>query len=228
MTLPEFNSEFDILYNNIMSNAAPGLSIYEKSVLLTKAQTEIIKAYFSPSGNPDKLGFDMSEIRQSDFSGLIKVDSPAKVPLVINKLDSRSTCYKKPTDALIILNESVTYDDKVYQVTPIHYLEYHRLMSKPFKYPKKNEVWKLESNDGVIELLGNAPIEDYKVRYVKIPNPIILGDISEYGTIGNKSTSLDLECPESIHQEILNRAVILAKGIWQGVSSGAQSEGEQQ
>lgn len=105
MTLPEFNSEFDILYNNIMSNAAPGLSIYEKSVLLTKAQTEIIKAYFSPSGNPDKLGFDMSEIRQSDFSGLIKVDSPAKVPLVINKLDSRSTCYKKPTDALIILNE---------------------------------------------------------------------------------------------------------------------------
>lgn len=32
MTTQEFSSEFDILYNNIMSNAAPGLDEYEKSV----------------------------------------------------------------------------------------------------------------------------------------------------------------------------------------------------
>lgn len=48
MTTQEFSSEFDILYNNIMSNAAPGLDEYEKSVFLTKAQEEILKNYFNP------------------------------------------------------------------------------------------------------------------------------------------------------------------------------------
>ena len=45
MTNPEMSNEFDILYNNITSNQAPGLDEYEKSVFLTKAQDEIIKAY---------------------------------------------------------------------------------------------------------------------------------------------------------------------------------------
>ena len=47
MTAAEFSQEFDILYNNIASNQAPGLTEYEKSVLLTKAQDEIIKNYFT-------------------------------------------------------------------------------------------------------------------------------------------------------------------------------------
>ena len=46
MTAEEFSQEFDILYNNIASNQAPGLTEYEKSVFLTKAQDEIIKNYF--------------------------------------------------------------------------------------------------------------------------------------------------------------------------------------
>lgn len=37
MSTQEFSNEFDVLYNNIMSNAAPGLDGYEKSVFLTKA-----------------------------------------------------------------------------------------------------------------------------------------------------------------------------------------------
>ena len=37
MTTQEFSLEFDILYNNITSNQAPGLTEYEKSVFLTKA-----------------------------------------------------------------------------------------------------------------------------------------------------------------------------------------------
>jgi hypothetical protein len=37
MTNPEFSDEFDIYYNNITSNQAPGLNEYEKSVFLTEA-----------------------------------------------------------------------------------------------------------------------------------------------------------------------------------------------
>ena len=74
MKTQEFSNEFDVLYNNIMSNAAPGLNEYEKSVFLTKAQEEIIYNYFNPKGNKYGEGFDDSIKRQMDFSELIKSD----------------------------------------------------------------------------------------------------------------------------------------------------------
>ena len=37
MTVEEMDNMFDVLYNNITSNQAPGLNAYEKSVFLTKA-----------------------------------------------------------------------------------------------------------------------------------------------------------------------------------------------
>lgn len=33
----EFSNEFDVLYNSITSNQAPGIDEYEKSVFLTEA-----------------------------------------------------------------------------------------------------------------------------------------------------------------------------------------------
>lgn len=77
MLTQEFSNEFEILYNNTMSNAAPGLNEYEKSVFLTKAQNEIIFNYFNPNGNKYKEGFDDSSKRQMDFSELIKSNTIA-------------------------------------------------------------------------------------------------------------------------------------------------------
>ena len=37
MTTQEFSDQFDVLYNNIGSDQAPGINEYEKSVFLTKA-----------------------------------------------------------------------------------------------------------------------------------------------------------------------------------------------
>ena len=37
MTPIEFSTEFDVLYNNITSNQAPGLNEYEKSIFLLHA-----------------------------------------------------------------------------------------------------------------------------------------------------------------------------------------------
>ena len=68
MTLQEFNTNFDLLYNNIASNQAPGLDEYEKSVFLTNAQLELVKNYFNPKGNKYQEGFDQSPKRQLDFS----------------------------------------------------------------------------------------------------------------------------------------------------------------
>lgn len=72
MTNPEFSNEFDVLYNNITSNQAPGLDEYEKSVFLTKAQDEIVKAYFNPKTNKVQEGFDGNAKRQIDFSMIMR------------------------------------------------------------------------------------------------------------------------------------------------------------
>ena len=72
MTVEEFSDQFDILYNNITSNQAPGLDEYEKSIFLTRAQEDIVKGYFDPLLNKTQQGFDGSERRQIDFSMLIK------------------------------------------------------------------------------------------------------------------------------------------------------------
>ena len=47
MTTSEFSNEFDVLYNNVTSNQAPGLDNYEKSVVLTKAQEEVVLGLYS-------------------------------------------------------------------------------------------------------------------------------------------------------------------------------------
>lgn len=77
MTNQEFSNEFDVLYNNIMSNSAPGLDEYEKSIFLTKAQNEIIKNYFTSTQNGNKYneGFEDSQKRLVDFSKLVTVSS---------------------------------------------------------------------------------------------------------------------------------------------------------
>ena len=72
MTNEEFSNEFDVLYNSITSNQAPGLDEYEKSVFLTKAQSEILREYFNSRVDGTNGGFDGSQKRQYDFSFLIK------------------------------------------------------------------------------------------------------------------------------------------------------------
>ena len=60
MTTQEFSNEFDVLYNNIMSNAAPGLDEYEKSVFLTNAQDEIVIDLYNGK-NPLGESFESTE-----------------------------------------------------------------------------------------------------------------------------------------------------------------------
>lgn len=73
MTTTEFSNQFEILYNNITSNQAPGLDEYEKSVILTQAQEEILEAFFNPKKNKILEGLGDSSRRDIDFSKVIIV-----------------------------------------------------------------------------------------------------------------------------------------------------------
>lgn len=153
MTIIEFSNQFDILYNNITSNQAPGLNEYEKSVFLTKAQDEIVKNYFEASslGNTVKKGFDDTILRQMDFSSLMATREYQDGIIGESTLDPRAIVYDIPENdnVYIVINESLhLMDDNgvvkgVRQVVPLSYLEYSRLILKPFKQPVKNQAWRL-------------------------------------------------------------------------------------
>lgn len=219
----EFSNEFDVLYNNIMSNAAPGLNEYEKSVFLTKGQEEIVKNYFNPKGNKYGEGMDDSPKRQIDFSKLIKVAQGTPNTTSPLTFDKRVKVFDLPSDLFIVINEAVSTNTGTKQVIPISYAEYTRLMSKPYKEPLKYQAWRIISTSSEkisTELIvnSNETIAEYLLRYIRRPAPIITADLSsEYGnlTINGIGTISECELNPIIHQEILQRAVELAKAAYE-------------
>ena len=248
MTTQEFSDQFDVLYNNIMSNQAPGLDEYEKSVFLTKAQYEIIKNYFNPKSNKNQEGFDDSPKRQIDFSNLMAAAKPSVVtPTTYVKFDSRSTLYELPSDILFALNETgiTTEDEKTRLITivPISFEEYARILSKPYKQPLKNQGWRLlnigsTTSEGtttvnrvseIIVKVG-AVLSDYTIRYVRRPKPIVLTTLTDTNvSLDGETNVTDCELDRILHPEILQRAVELAKAAYGGdlkstVDLGQRSE----
>lgn len=236
MTIQEFSNEFDILYNNIMSNAAPGVDEYEKSVFLTKAQLEIIRNYFNPESNKNKQGFDDSPKRQIDFSSIIKTTTPSTYTGIYTKFDDKSKVYSLPSDLLYIINESATVTlnnvSKNISIIPLTFSQYLQQINKPYKYPLKNQGWRLILNAQNGPILGqrgtianvaeviinpNYILSQYKIRYIFKPNPIILTDLMSSGlSIEGMTTPSECQLDSSIHQEILQRAVELAKSAYMG------------
>lgn len=204
MTTTEFSNQFDLLFNNISSNQAPGLNEYEKSVFLTKAQDEIVKNYFQAesNGNTTKKGFDDSAIRQMDFSDLIM----SKTLTEENEepdVDPRALVYKISKDdrVYIIINESLYLMantggglkvNGIRQVIPIKYTEYMRLMSKPFKEPLKNTAWRIitKGRDGDVNIdtsIGD-PTTVAKSVSSKIEIVVTSADKNKYKKNGETNT----------------------------------------
>ena len=147
MNSAEFSNQFDILFNNISSNQAPGLDDYEKSVFLTKAQEEIVKDYFNPNNNKLGQGFDGSARRQYDFSSLVKIVELNEIPKTIlnsSTIDPRSRVYSLPDDYYLEVNNTIVLDNKkVLAGTSINYVQYYSYLNTPYQLPSKRFFWSL-------------------------------------------------------------------------------------
>lgn len=190
----EFSNEFDILYNSITSNQAPGLDEYEKSVFLTRGQDDVLKAYFNSRSNKVQQGYDDSAKRQIDFSNLTKVVSPSMVNNS-TKIDSRSICFPMPSDLFLYINE-VCEDSKFkYTVVPISHTEYDRVMLKPYQYPVKRGVWRLISGSTRESTYNEISVKD--VGTLKIKNTT------------TKSVIFELQFTETINGNTIGQKPIL-------------------
>ena len=98
MSVEEMDNMFDVLYNNITSNQAPGLNAYEKSIFLTKGQDETMKNYFNPKskGNNTQEGFDGNAKRQVDFSMLTTVATTSATSYTYSLVSGKTDKDGKP------------------------------------------------------------------------------------------------------------------------------------
>lgn len=230
----EFSQAFDLLWNNIGSDKAPGLNEYEKSVFLTKAQNELILNwyYLNSKGNNLQAGFDDNALRQMNFSNLLKTETES-VTTEEPRVDHRALVFSLPDDLYISIGEQITLTNQntreagYRQVIPLHHNEYLRLMSKPFKEPLKWQAWRLLDHTDELRaeiVLTSADRKEvwekeYVIHYIKKPEPIILTDLSYYGDeykIEGKQASQSCQLHPSTHDAIIQRAVELAKIAWEG------------
>lgn len=171
MTVEEISNEFDIQYDNISTNSAPGLDLYEKSVYLTRAQLELVKSHFNPLGNKYKKGFENSSKRKVDLEELVKnYNSEDKYLNHNNSISDNSQFFTIPKNVFLIIQEQVvSYDTKLcgnssfansnidnnkpiwfdwknLDIKPISHDQYNELKSNPFQKPDEKIVWRINYN----------------------------------------------------------------------------------
>jgi hypothetical protein len=150
MNIQELSTTFDVLWNNVTSNQAPGLNEYEKSVFLTKAQSQLVNEYFNNRTDGFGGGYDGSQRRQYDFSGLVRTERLFMVNTfkkdritADEKLDRRSKVYLFPQNYFLAVNEILSDTNWQYSVIPLSYAEYQRVMTKPYNFPPKRAAWRI-------------------------------------------------------------------------------------
>ena len=242
MTVIEMDNLFNMLYDNA-DQEAPGLNSFEKSQYLTKALFSIIKTtveeYLKNGGS---TGFRKDEINRYAFTGLIKsevINTPeASTP--IQKTSPNSEFFLLPNDVYTILYEDcdLQYNDGTLHrefsgvlIQPTRYDFIQKIIRNPFRKPNniKKRAYRLDVSTTSGTQLSEIIVEDnakpinYRIRYVKAPEPIIIEDLtvaypgmnlSIHGQTApyvdpagtNSATNVNVE----LHELIVQRAVELA------------------
>lgn len=229
-TVDEWAQAFNLLYNNIASDKAPGLDPYEISVFLTRAQRSIVVGLYNGSfGN----AFESTEEITNYLDSLVKqLDCEKIEDASYNKISEKSQLFKNPDDLLFRTLEYCTVEDcnKIdmqIPVIPITQDEYFRTIRNPFKTCNNRKALRLaysktnQNESGVLsreivsEIIADRQIKTYSVRYMSAPSPIILTDLTGTGlSIEGKTDTATCLLPESLHEYILSEAVKSAKMIW--------------
>ena len=218
MTTQEFSLEFDLMYNNISSNQAPGLSEYEKSLFLTQAQEALVLDMYS-----GKLGssFESTEEVTDYLSPLVKQTTYTEADKISSSgLDSRSVFFKISEDIWFKTGEIATIkdeslicgqsDEREVDVVPVTQDTLYRTKNSPFRGPNERRVLRLDLENNMVELVSKYQISEYKVRYLAKPSPIILSTLPEGLTINGISEETDCKLHPMLHRVLLESAVKLA------------------
>lgn len=216
MDVQELSNLFDTLLQPYITKDVQGeqntlaFDEYEKSVFLTKAQEQIVLELYQE--------LEQSEENRKYLSNLIKTGNYVPVgekdeTLINNTFKS----YKVEIEdsVLFMIYEQCTLSDesncingRIVSVVPTIHDDLDKVLKNPFKSPNSRKVIRLDF-DNKIELISKYNISNYKVRYLKKPNPIILVTLENLN-IDKKQEVSNGETNPILHERIVQRAVQLA------------------
>lgn len=216
MDVQELSNLFDTLLqpyitkDNFDEQNTLAFDEYEKSIFLTKAQEQIVLELYQ------KL--EQSEENRKYLSNLIKTGNYVPVGEQDNTLINNTfKSYKVEIEdsVLFMIYEQCTLNDKnncinnkIVSVVPTIHDDLDKVLKNPFKSPNNRKVIRLDFNNK-IELISKYNISNYKVRYLKKPNPIILVKLEDLN-IDKKQEVSNGETNPILHERIVQRAVQLA------------------
>ena len=216
MNAQEFSNTFDTLLQPYITKESLeqnnlDFNEYEKSIFLTKAQEQIVLELYQE--------LEQSEEVRKYLSNLIKTDNYVPVgeqdeTLINNNFKSYKV--EISNDILFMIYEQCTLSDenncinnKIVSVVPTIHDDLDKVLKNPFKSPNSRKVIRLDF-DNKIELISKYSISNYKVRYLKKPNPIILVKLEDNLSIDNSAEVSNGEINPILHERIVQRAVQLA------------------
>ena len=216
MDVQELSNLFDTLLQPYITKDNSGkqntlaFDEYEKSIFLTKAQEQIVLELYQE--------LEQSEENRKYLSNLIKTGNYVPIgeqdeTLINNTFKS----YKVEIEdsVLFMIYEQCTLSDdnncinnKIVSVIPTIHDDLDKVLKNPFKSPNSRKVIRLDF-DNKIELISKYNISNYKIRYLKKPNPIILVKLEDLN-IDKKQEVSNGETNPILHERIVQRAVQLA------------------
>ena len=216
MDVQELSNLFDTLLQPYITKDVSGeqntlaFDEYEKSIFLTKAQEQIVLELYQE--------LEQSEENRKYLSNLIKTGNYVPVgeqdeTLINNTFKS----YKVEIEdsVLFMIYEQCTLSDenncingRIVSVVPTIHDDLDKVLKNPFKSPNNRKVIRLDF-DNKIELISKYNVSNYKIRYLKKPNPIILVKLEDLN-IDKKQEVSNGETNPILHERIVQRAVQLA------------------
>lgn len=233
MTIQEFSNAFDTLLNSYDTQSQFGeqaskreiaLDEYEKSVLLTKAQEEVVVNFYNGK-NSYGDSFESTEEMRRYLESLVKTKVYSTEEQVNGTgVSIGSVFYQLPEDVAFITMEQITYEDEALgcyngstaTVYPVTQDEYSRIKNNPFRGPTRYKAIRLDTGNNIVELVSKYKIGEYLLKYLSRPEPIILEDLPNGLTIEGRREHSECKLNSLLHDTILERAVqmaLQAKGI---------------
>lgn len=219
MDYKEFKTEFNLAYNNISSNQAPGLDDAEISMYLSKAQVTLVDALYAE--------YEKSEEARRKLANLVETARLSTVTVSdANKLyPEYTTIFAEPDDLRYIVNEQVRMNNKAdkcirnttIDIQPTLHDELDDIIKNPYRFNLHRGL-RLDTSNGIEILTKDKNIDYYQIRYIKNPEPIFIYSSSDYDDTIDGQTApttsqvgVDLgSLPKETHRQIVEIAAKLA------------------
>lgn len=216
--------DFQLVYNNLASNLAPGLDIFEISMYLTKAYFSFVEGMYNQ--------YEKSESARKaliDLVNTIRLNPYTFPNSAAVRITDKSTFFKLPDNVLHVVYEAVTLNgkaqkclrDKTLSVIPITHDTFEQVHENPFRFNNRHAL-RLDVDVPAIGRLAeivtvDPNVSQYYIRYIRKPSPIILESLTGDDRIEGLQTETECELNSFYHPDIVRLAAQMAYNDYKAV-----------